>query len=36
VYDMLSVALVEVPDAMHATEAEWPVERDGLAAAGAR
>jgi hypothetical protein len=34
--DMLSVGLVEVRDAMHATEAEWPVGRDGLAAAGAR
>ena len=34
--DMLSVGLVEVPDAMHTTEAEWPLGRDGLAAAGAR
>jgi len=34
--DMLSVGLVEVRDAMHATEAEGPVGRDGLAAAGAR
>ena len=34
--DMLSVGLVEVPDAMHTTEAEWPLGRDGLTAAGAR
>jgi hypothetical protein len=34
--DMLSVGLVEVPDAMHTTEAEWPMGRDGLATAGAR
>jgi len=34
--DMLSAGLVEVRDAMHATEAEWPVGRDDLAAAGAR
>ena len=34
--DMLSVGLVEVPDAMHTTEAEWPMGRNGLAAAGAR
>lgn len=34
--DVLSVGLVEVPDAMHATQAEWPTVRDGLAAAGAR
>jgi hypothetical protein len=34
--DMLSVGLVEIPDAMHTTEAEWPLGRDGLAAAGAR
>ena len=34
--DMLSVGLVEVRDTMHATEAEWPVGRDGLATAGAR
>ena len=34
--DMLSVDLVEVPDPMHTTKAEWPVGRDGLAAAGAR
>src|SRR6266853_5189033 len=32
--DMLSVGLVEVRDAMHATEGEGPVGRDGLAAAG--
>ena len=34
--DMLTVGLVEVPDAIQATEAEWPLERDGLAVAGAR
>ena len=34
--DMLSVGLVEVPHAMRTTEAEWPIGRDGLAAAGAR
>jgi len=34
--DMLSVGLVEVPDAMHTTEAEWPLGRDGLATASAR
>jgi hypothetical protein len=34
--DMLSVGLVEVRDTMHATEAEWPVGQDGLAAAGVR
>ena len=34
--DMLSVGLVEVRDTMHATEAEWPMARDGLATAGAR
>ena len=33
--DMLSVGLVEVPHAMRTT-AEWPIGRDGLAAAGAR
>jgi hypothetical protein len=31
--DMLSVGLVEVTDAMHTTEAEWPMGRDGLATA---
>ncbi len=34
--DMLSVGLVEVPDAMHTAKAEWPMGRDGLATAGAR
>jgi hypothetical protein len=34
--DMLSVGLVQVLDAMHTTEAAWPVRRDGLATAGAR
>ena len=34
--DMLSVGLVEVQDAMHITEAEWPLGRDGLATASAR
>jgi hypothetical protein len=34
--DMLSVGLVEARETMHATEAEWPVGRDGLSAAGAR
>ena len=34
--DMLSVGLVEVPDAIHTDETEWPMGRDGLAAAGAR
>ena len=34
--DMLSVGLVEVPDATHATEAERPLGRDGLATTGAR
>src|SRR3979411_983123 len=34
--DMLSVGLVEVPDAMRTTEAGWPMGRDGLTAAGAR
>jgi len=35
--DMLSVALVEVPDAMHTTRTGWPMgRRDRLAAAGAR
>ena len=34
--DMLSVGLVEVPHAMHTTEPEWPLGRDGLATAGAR
>jgi hypothetical protein len=33
--DMLSNGLVEVPDAMHTTEAEWPLGRDGLATDGA-
>ena len=31
--DMLSVGLVEIPDAMHTTEAEWPMGRDRLATA---
>jgi len=34
--DMLSVGLVEVPDAIHTDETEWPMGRDGLAMAGAR
>ena len=34
--DMLSVGLVEVPDAMRTTEAGWPMGRDGLTPAGAR
>jgi hypothetical protein len=34
--DMLSVGLVEVPDAMHTTRTGWPMERDRLATAGAR
>ncbi len=34
--DMLSVGLVEVPDAIHTDETEWPMGRDGLATAGAR
>src|SRR6202048_1152770 len=34
--DMLSVGLLEVPDSMHTTAAEWPMGRDGLATAGAR
>jgi hypothetical protein len=34
--DMLSVGLVEVPDAMYTTEAEWPTGRGGLATADAR
>jgi hypothetical protein len=33
--EVLSVGLVEVPDAMHAGKAEWPMRRDGLATAGA-
>jgi hypothetical protein len=34
--DMLSVGLIEVPDAIDTTEAEWPMGRDGLATADAR
>ena len=34
--DVLSVGLIEVPDAMHTTEAARPMGRDGLAAVGAR
>jgi hypothetical protein len=34
--DMLSVGLVEVPDAIHTTRTGWPMERDGLGTAGAR
>jgi hypothetical protein len=34
--DLLSVALVEVPDAMHTTQTGWPMEPDRLATAGAR
>ena len=34
--DMLSVGLVEVPDAMHTTRTGWPMGRDRLAMAGAR
>src|SRR5216684_194779 len=34
--EMLSVGLVEVPDAIHTDETEWPMGRDGLATAGAR
>ncbi len=34
--DMLSVGLVEVPDAIHTDETEWPMGRDGLATAGVR
>ena len=34
--DMLSVGLVEVPDAMHTADVDWPLGRDGLGAAGAR
>src|SRR6266851_802050 len=34
--DMLSVGLIEVPDAIHTDETEWPMGRDGLATAGAR
>ena len=33
--DVLSVGLIEVPDAMHTTEAARPMGRDGLAAVGA-
>jgi hypothetical protein len=34
--EVLSVGLVEVPDAMHAGNAEWPMMQDGLATARAR
>jgi hypothetical protein len=34
--EMLAVGLVEVPDAMHITEAEWPTGRGGLAMADGR
>ena len=34
--DVLSVGLIEVPDAMHTPEAARPMGRDGLAAVGAR
>ena len=34
--DALSVGLVEIPDAVNAAGAEWPLGRDGLSPAGAR
>ena len=34
--DMLSVGLVEIPDAMNAAGAESPVRREGMSPAGAR
>lgn len=34
--DMLSVGLLEVPDAIPTTRAGWPMGRDGQATAGAR